>query len=1559
VDQRILIPGRVLTVNLDDRNLSIVGRATEVQVAVWTKNGDRETMLLLPYGDSQTKFQGTIMSHMAPVSVSNSMLEVYGGDEVYYDFTEDFRKRAKISAAPTTNVITVASDAEMYASSGAIVDKAELEKRALEEKIKASIAARNKKPVQEERTVGDVALSTVRLLDQVKPGNAINVRVVDSDQNVSPQKDTVAVRVKGTSGDAIDRVVLTETDAHSGVFEGVVKTDSSEAVAYATDSEEGKDPNFVISAGVHPAWTAEPNNARPKVFSVDMYDNVALNELSILANVPGRKLRKFILQTSLNGKDYTSVGSVPAMFEAWDGSPRFQVARFAAPASVGAAAASTAALGLPQLADTMREYLESGFAIAGVSMAYGRHANFNIAWDENVGGVGGRLGFGNDQGRGGYVARFVGGFYLPTRETKSFELTYSFTLPGGVVVALLDGQPLAASQTGGGGRGGAPDPSAPTTVVITKQLGKGVHRIEVFLSSRRDIKPTFELKMDSEQPPYVKPCPAEMFDIKASPEIAAELASKPVEIAADQEGSRFTAKFGEKSNARVLRLIMLDFETDAPAINRIQLTNRDGKQILPTRQNLIALRKNDILEIVPGDRVTVTYQDPVVVSRDRDVHQAFLTATFFNAVLSASFLEVAYQGSEAVETYVPLRRFAPSDVLTVFINDPDCDTSAAPDKVTFTMELFGKKPVEMEAMETKEHSGTFIGRLFPVTNAATKASEVQVVEGDDILLSYADRENTDPGIPWKRTYVVEQVWYQTPELRVFDVFSQDVPTNGPGARVAPAKPAAKEGGDKGNMATRLKAKASVGAAEGGEAAAAGAGEDVAEQFTAQREMVLKRPVLPDLAKPASVLINGSLIAEVMFPTIAKSPMSKTEVFIQTKAGRKKASPTKDDKPAAVETKTEAAPPATEAEGTPATTPPAAEDAAAAPPPAGETVNPPPADAAKPAVVADAAKPAAKPAAEPAKTEPKAETPAAVTEVKIETSFDISVPGTIKRVIGPGGASTFLAPPGYAAVRLVQPDLKDADDATMRRLRKSQTLTDPLGAGIFTLVIPLQLGDIPDAPALEADPDSGQLPPLYVHGDDDIYIGYRFADDKGKTNWLVQTVKLNGDKFFDVMDRSYQEKIERAYVGETLFFRVLDQMRDVSAERDEIKLDIKTSSGGTQKATLVETMKHTGVFKGAVKLTYAAEGVKTQDSAFASFAVKYGDTMDLAYARPPRNEEPILHNVVIHKGADGGILPFSKKFKDQEVAVQTQFTLAEAYFELAKRHRKMGQQDLARKEIAHGKRLLEEAIRDFPDVEFRVQADYLLANLALEFANDSLNADLARQYLLEAANKFADIVGKNPESPYAPKSQYKKGLVYEKMGEMDQAAEEYVKLSYKYPDNELVAETIARLGQYFLNKGTNQLAKAKEDKNPIESEKKRLEALETFTTAGQVLSRLAARFPAHQLAGKTQVLSGQCFMRAEKYMEAAKAFEIVIKKPENNPPDLVAEAMFWCGESYMKLLEANPSAAKVKGPKAVNPIMAAYKMYKQITWDYPASKWAKYARGRLADPKLAQAERTSR
>jgi hypothetical protein len=37
---------------------------------------------------------------------------------------------------------------------------------------------------------------------------------------------------------------------------------------------------------------------------------------------------------------------------------------------------------------------------------------------------------------------------------------------------------------------------------------------------------------------------------------------------------------------------------------------------------------------------------------------------------------------------------------------------------------------------------------------------------------------------------------------------------------------------------------------------------------------------------------------------------------------------------------------------------------------------------------------------------------------------------------------------------------------------------------------------------------------------------------------------------------------------------------------------------------------------------------------------------------------------------------------------------------------------------------------------------------------------------------------------------------------------------------------------------------------------------------------------------------------------------------------------------------------------------AYRMFKKLTWDYPETLWAKYARGRLTEQALVAAERAA-
>jgi TolA-binding protein len=335
-------------------------------------------------------------------------------------------------------------------------------------------------------------------------------------------------------------------------------------------------------------------------------------------------------------------------------------------------------------------------------------------------------------------------------------------------------------------------------------------------------------------------------------------------------------------------------------------------------------------------------------------------------------------------------------------------------------------------------------------------------------------------------------------------------------------------------------------------------------------------------------------------------------------------------------------------------------------------------------------------------------------------------------------------------------------------------------------------------------------------------------------------------------------------------------------------------------------------------------------------VPYGATITLRYT--DRDGRKLDRELSVFKGSDATVMPFTKRFNDASIAVQTQFTMAESYFELAKKYRALKEDETARRTIAQGKKLLEEAIRDFPKTEFRAQADYLLANLAFEEAEQTVLPEKRSQLYREAVTRFGDVISGNADSEYAPKSQFKKALVYEKMGEIDTACEEYVKLSYRYPNHELVAETISRLGLYFFNKGRIIEKGMGEEADLVEKERSKLQAREFYRTAAQVFARLSARFPDHKLAASTKVLSAENWLRAKEFEKAITAYEAVIAE-KKGAPDLIAQSMYWCGDAYMQTM--NPTGA--------------YRNFKLCTWDYPETKWARYARGKLTDKAFAEME----
>jgi outer membrane protein assembly factor BamD (BamD/ComL family) len=266
---------------------------------------------------------------------------------------------------------------------------------------------------------------------------------------------------------------------------------------------------------------------------------------------------------------------------------------------------------------------------------------------------------------------------------------------------------------------------------------------------------------------------------------------------------------------------------------------------------------------------------------------------------------------------------------------------------------------------------------------------------------------------------------------------------------------------------------------------------------------------------------------------------------------------------------------------------------------------------------------------------------------------------------------------------------------------------------------------------------------------------------------------------------------------------------------------------------------------------------------------------------------------------------------------------------------------------------------------RAHAEYLLGNLAQEFADLSKNEESKLPMYQDALARFSKIPTDYPDTEFAPKAQFKTALVYEKMGETANAVEEYVKLAYKYPDNELIPSVMSRLGGYFQENGLafkKQADALRENKDDAsKAEVLRLDGLSypEFLNAAMVFAKMQQRFPEDPLAGLAGLRAAQNYMRAHQYEKAIKAFTIVYENESYDDKEIRSQAIYWCGLSHERLMGLM-SEDNWKGRREA--INSAYKLYRRVTFDFPDSIWAKYARGRLADPvfsKIIEAENQER
>ncbi|MFK7850545.1 MAG: tetratricopeptide repeat protein, partial [Akkermansiaceae bacterium] len=1317
-DDTVLVPGEAVKINLRDPTLSVSGVGADIEVEIWAKSGDKERVLLYQLGDSKEKFRAEIPTALGPPTPGDKILQILGEDEIRFGYSKRFRDKMDDLPDDPDIVISVASDAYLSFSSGAFPPREGERKLDIEE----------------------LGLSTAQAalgMRAVRPGNPVYLRINDSDRSVTAGVDEITVSLQTSSGDEIRQLVMKETSPFSGEFEAVVPTTGAQALAFASESAPGRDPNMAISSKDYPGWQGQVGDkSEARIFGVDLNDNAAMNKMTI--DNGESDLTHFVLQTSMNGKEWTTRARYPEHVAPWDGRPR--ITSFPTYTTNKAAIA----VSIPEGPELPEDWLEKMELVSARPSAGFLAATVKSLSVEELPVV--------STGHPGYsgLIRYRALFYQPAAAVRTFKLTgYPATNDKGNIttIFLLNGQPA--------------DEESEDPMTIKRELTPGLHEIEIWRHEGRSdlLKRKPVLLCDQPGNDELVACPDEMFDPTTFPEGVRAQIPQPAVITSS-EGTGLEVAFGDQTQARLVRMVILGFEGVAPTVSKITLDDREGNVLLPVAQDYMALRDNMQLEVLPGDEITARYEDPVSATPKRDKHEKRLTVAFNDAVITASFLNYEEnKEGERVLVAEPIRRFRLDDAVGIVIDDADLDSSQKRDTVEVVVTSSNGATATLTAVETAEHSGRFMGRVFPVEGEPSRSSEIKIDPGGTLTAVYRDIENLDPGIPTDRTVTIGHALYSTPALAAYAVGSEE--------KAAPSEEPKKE-----QPATTARRNA--------------------PEIVHPRRVLNYSHMVEDIFSGEVIdsVIGAPVRFDVVAPHLALAGSSEIRAYVQTDAARKAA------------------------------------------------------------------------------------------KLDGESAFDVRVPGTLKLTGTLGGAAVDV-PPGY----------------TLGSPANAPTNEPPLEEGRFSFAVPLILGNPPErsfATSAAAELPSSSIPDgLAVKAGDLVHIGFPWQDEEDKVHWKTASFTVGSHAFLDVMENGYSDTLSAAYVGEKVYIRLIAPGLDRGPERDKTEVTLKGTSGIETQYQIRETEAHSGVFKGVFTIAYADEKLpaKLPPVELNGFPVRYGDDISVSY-------EKQSYALSVNKGADGLIEPFTKRFTGDEMAVRTGFTLAECYFELAKKHREMDQESLARRQIGHARKLLAEALANHQDPELKAHAEYLLGNLAQEYADLAKNEEAKLPMYQDALARFSKIPSDYPETEFASKAQFKTALVYEKMGEIENSVEEYVKLAYKYPDDELIPTVMARLGGYFQAKGMvfKKKGDAFREKEDLEAVAETLKYDELsypeFLNAAMVFSKLYERFPDDPLAGLAGLRAAQNYMRAHQYEEAIDLFEDVVANEEYDDRDIRSQALYW-------------------------------------------------------------------
>ena len=1210
-------------------------------------------------------------------------------------------------------------------------------------------------------TVVDDAELTVGTGDEsrnLRPGLPLHVKLVDRDRSRKTGAASVEVQVMTSSGDRLPAAKLVETGVCTGEFVAEIKTAIPPPRAFASDSAAGKGPQDLVSKSRGAVWESLADGEKPKFVGVDTMSSYMVSSTTVEMGSP-ETIARLRLFGTLFGEEIL-LGTFPSE----NASSRKGIRHVSLMTNVR------------NRTDFLREL--SKRLVTPTPLA-----NWSVRRTQN--------------GHSGIRHLVRGTVFVPadTRmQLRIKPLTPDAKNPGETIrflgaELLVDGAKVFGANEWDAGY------KAKSHAVT---FDAGIHDFELYATTCRPTD-SFELCQELDSGELVS-LPADWTDEKAHPELLARLTDK-CSIAKGKGG--FTATFAKPERLRTLRWEFTDFSGNSVSAKKLHVTDKTGHVVVPAEHDYTEALGNDILEVAPGDTITVTYEDAVTSSGRARAVERKISSAFANGTISFLSEDIRTDARGRSQSFFnEAYRVAPGDTVIVKVVDPDLDVTKGADRVKIVVESTSGKKIALYACERTTESADGEASVLPrdqgvfyaQVRTTDKAGEnlppgtIFLKAGEGLKAAYKDDDNTNPGVPVPREATLAAVSANDVALSLGNTWTERAEDKSPEGEARLASIRRRRASSGATKVWRSSSYAEY--AKGGEAAL----------------------VTPETELPISLRAPG-LVRH-----------------------------------------------------------------------AGSTVV-----------------------------------------AKVATRREIDSAAAENREVAWREVKLGLAPV-QTAVRF---------KAASGSKRDSKYLPETL-KGFVELYTSAAEERAAGADDGESEVDESKRPVDAKAGDE---IVVRCVDASGATI-AEATAKIATTAWMGLADATYEAENASVHLGEPFHVMVIDPDRDATDEQDEVSVQVVANSGGKRTLSLKETMPRSGVFTGIV--TPSIETNATED--VSRFRAAYGDTFTFTYADESAglNGKSGTRTSVgtVLPGSDGAVRAYSKRFRDADQAVLVQFRLAECLFEMAKEYRRLKDTAKSAEAIADGRRILEAALRDYPNTKHAAEGEFLLANLSEQLAEEarqrrvqrekdgedvSKEKDESEPLYREAVARFSSILAAWPEGEYAARSQYHKALCLERLGDFARASEEYVKMTYVFPESPLVGDASVRLASYYYKKE------------------------QRYDIAGKIYTSFRSRFPAHPQAPNALFMGGQCLVKqaekladgedvrgkdalvADAYKSAVESFVSLVENYRDIPnKELLAQGLYWAGDISFRLKDY-PNA---------------YIYLKRTTFEYPESKWARYARGML-------------